>query len=193
MAFDPSNFHRLLITDTCAVWHILSARRLYAAAFSTKPKTTFCITPTVLFECVYKPRKDLDTEAEELLARFLSVRDHGEFQVQGCDLDDLIYVSSLAPRLGSGELSCIATAYRIPTLTFMTDEKKARRFAEDQLHLQVSTTPRLYGWLHFHRYLSDSDHQTILAEHKRLERRPLTKFFEDAYETALQYRLMAQE
>lgn len=75
----------------------------------------------------------------------------------------------------------------------MTDERQARHFAENKLALRVETTPCLYGWLHFQRHLVDGDHMEILAEHARLERRPLTRFFETAYHSALQYRLIVQQ
>jgi hypothetical protein len=71
----------------------------------------------------------------------------------------------------------------------MTDEKLARRFAEQTLNLRVETTPKLYGWLHYQRKLNDSDHGDIIQEHETFERRPLTVFLNSAYETALQYRV----
>jgi len=75
------------------------------------------------------------------------------------------------------------------TLGVMTDEKLARRYAEKQLVLKVETTPRLYGWLHFQGHLSDADHGEVVAEHEKYENRPLTKFFQSAYESALHQRL----
>lgn len=191
MAFDPRSFQPMVVTDTCAVWNILSARKLYRAAITAK--VTFCITPMVLYECVHKPRKAFTPEMIELLERLRSARAEGVFPIQACDLDDLLTVSLNAPtRLSSGEISCIAMAYRISTVAVMTDERLARRYAEEKLSLRVETTPRLYGWLHYHRHLSDGDHLEILAEHEQHERRPLTKFFNEAYEVALQYRLMNQ-
>ena len=127
----------------------------------------------------------------ELNERFGIARQGGGFQIQACDLDDLLAVSRNAPlALSSGELSCIAVAYRAPTFAFMTDEKKARKYAEEKLSLRVETTPRLYGWLHYWRHLLDGDHQNVISEHEKYERRPLTKHFHEAYEAALQYRLM---
>lgn len=189
MAFDPRSFQPMVVTDTCAVWNILSARKLYRAAMTAK--VTFCMTPMVLYECVHKPRKAYTPEMVELLGRLRSVRAEGAFPIQACELDDLLTVSLKAPaRLSSGELSCIAMAYRISTIAVMTDERPARHYAEEKLNLRVETTPRLYGWLHFHRHLSDGDHPEIVVEHEQHERRPLTKFFNEAYEVALQYRLM---
>ena len=71
----------------------------------------------------------------------------------------------------------------------MTDEKLARRYSEGSLGLKVESTPRLYGYLHYHRHLTDEDHSSVLAEHERYERRPLTKFFNEAYSEALRCRL----
>lgn len=191
MAFNPTIFSMMVVTDTCAVWNLLSSRKLSRAAH--EGKVTFCLTPMVLYECLQKPRKVLTTQMQELIRRLTTARSQGNFPVQGCDIEDLITVSRDAPSaLSSGELSCIAAAFRITTLSFMTDEKKARHYAENQLRLKVETTPRLYGWLHFRGYLSDSDHTEILAEHEIFERRPLTKFFDEAYHIALQHRLMSR-
>ena len=192
MAFDPRAFAPMVVTDTCAVWNVLSARKLYRAAFSSG--LNFCITPMVLFECVRKPRKNVTAEQAELITRFHEVKKNGAFDILECDLDDLLTVSQIAPAgLSSGELSCIAMSYRVSTIAVMTDERQARYFAENRLALRVETTPRLYGWLHFRRRLVDGDHSDVLAEHEKYERRPLTKHFETAYTSALQYRLIEQQ
>ena len=70
----------------------------------------------------------------------------------------------------------------------MTDEKAARKFAEEKLQIKVETTPKLYGWLHYKNKLSDSDHSSIIKEHESFESRPLTKFLIDAYEAACAYK-----
>jgi hypothetical protein len=75
----------------------------------------------------------------------------------------------------------------------MTDERQARLYSEQSLRLIVETTPKLYAWLHYNRHLSDGDHGEVIAEHEKYERRPLTKFFNEAYVAALQYRLKGQE
>jgi hypothetical protein len=191
MAFDPTEFCRMVVADTCSVWNILSAKKLYGA--SRGAHVTFCVTPMVLYECLQKPRKVLTPEMTTLIDRLLAARAQGSFPIQACDLEDLLALSQGAPvGLSSGELSCIATAMKMRTLAFMTDEKKARHHAKERLNLRVETTPRLYGWLHFHRHLDDGDHLEIIREHEVHERRPLTKFFQEAYESALQYRLMAR-
>lgn len=192
MAFDPRTFAPMVVTDTCAVWNVLSARKLYQAAFDSG--LTFCITPMVLFECIRKPRKNVTPEQTELINRFHTVQKAKGFDVLECDLEALFSVSTMAPAgLSSGELSCIAMSYRISTIAVMTDERQARYFAENKLALRVETTPRLYGWLHYQRHLVDGDHSEILEEHAQLERRPLTEFFETAYSSALQYRLIEQQ
>ncbi|MDT7521345.1 hypothetical protein RAE21_02825 [Rhodoferax sp. TBRC 17198] len=191
MAFDPSNFSFMVITDTCSVWNVLSANAIFRAANSAR--VNFYVTPMVLYECLNKPRKTTTPESVELIRRLRVLRAQGKFSEQPCDLDDLLAVSRRAPAaLSSGELSCIATAYKTTSFAFMTDERKARQYAEQRLHLKVETTPKLYGWLHFHRHLVDADHSVVIEEHEKHERRPLTKFFQEAYETALQYRLMSR-
>lgn len=83
----------------------------------------------------------------------------------------------------------MAVAYKVRS-ALMTGDQKARRYASTALQLLVITTPKLYAWLHYHRYLLDSDHEDVIREHERYERRPLSKFLREAYEVALQYRLM---
>lgn len=192
MTFDPRTFHPMVVTDTCSVWNVLSARKLYHAVFATR--LTFCITPMVLYECIQKPRRVVTDEMAELLTRLELVRKKGRFPLQACGLDDLMTVIRTAPTgLSSGELSCIAVAYHLSTMAVMTDERQARHFAREKLGLRVETTPRLYGWLHFHMHLMDGDHSEIVAEHEKYERRPLTKFLNEAYESALQYRLIEHQ
>lgn len=127
------------------------------------------------------------------MQRLRDAQRDGHFPVQSCELDDLLTISRTAPKgLGAGELSCIAVAYKIQTLAFMTDEKKARKFAQDGLKLGVETTPRLYGFLHFHMHLSDADHKQVVAEHERFEKRPLTEFLDRAYDEGIRCRLAAR-
>lgn len=105
-------------------------------------------------------------------------------------LEDLAELALRAPSgLGSGEMSCMAIAFQIRS-AFMTDEKKARKFASEKLALVVETTPKLYGWLHYNMHLSDGDHMDVISEHERHESMPLTRFFSEAFETAMHYRVM---
>lgn len=130
-------------------------------------------------------------EKTELIRRLEQTRKSGHFPLQECDLDDLSALVRQAPRgLGSGELSCIAAAYRIRSIAFMTDERQARHFASTKLGLAVETTPKLYAWLHYCQHLGSGDHDDIINEHEMYEVRPLTKFFKEAYEEAMRCRLM---
>lgn len=191
MAFDPSKFSIMVITDTCSVWNVLSADKLFRAANTAR--VIFFVTPMVLYECLNKPRKTTTPAKTELIRRLIASRAQGKFGIQPCDIDDLLAVTRQAPAaLSSGELSCIATAYKTTSFAFMTDERKARQYAEQKLQLKVETTPKLYGWLHFHRHLLDGDHNAVIEEHEIYEQRPLTTFLKEAYETALQYRLMGR-
>jgi hypothetical protein len=189
MALDPTKFSTVAVTDTCSVWNVLSSRKLYQASISAK--VHFCITPMVLYECLHKPRTAMTSEKAELIGRLEKARRDGGFPLQECDLEDLAALARLVPKgLGSGEMSCIATAYRIRSIAFMTDEKKARNFALQKLGLNVETTPKLYAWLHYCRHLSDGDHEDVIREHERYEKRPLTTFFTDAFNEAMRCRLM---
>ena len=189
MALNPTLFSPASVVDTCAVWNVLSSRKLCHAAFSTG--LSFCITSMVLYECLHKPRSFMTPQQEELRNRLVKALEQHKFPIQKCELEDLILVSQQAPRkLGSGEMSCIAAAYRIRSIAFMTDEKKARKFAAEKLGMSVETTPKLYAWLHFYRHLADGDHGDVIREHESFESRPLTEFFNDAYKEAQRCRLI---
>ena len=188
MTLDPRHFSPMLVADTCSVWNMLSARKLYQAAKTAN--LTFLITSVVWFECAVKRRNSLSEEKQELFSRLKKAKDDGGFAIESCSLEDLYEVSKIAPRgLGDGEISCIALVRGLSSLAFMTDERKARKFAESRLGQRVETTPRMYGWLCFHNYLGEFDHDAIISEHERFESRPLTKYFEIAKESALIYRL----
>ena len=189
MNFDPARFASVSVVDTCAVWNMLSSDLLNQAAIQAK--LYFCITPVVLYECLQKSRPNITPEQELLMNRLRGERERGRFPIQKCSLEDLLAISAKAPgRLGSGELSCIATAYRIRSIAVMTDEKLARKYAHDTLGLEIETTPRLYGYLHFHLHLNEVDHDEVIKEHERFERRPLSRFFTQTFEGAIRCRNM---
>lgn len=189
MSFDPTRFAVVSVVDTCSVWNMLSSLRLNEAAIQAK--LHFCITPVVLYECLHKPRANITPEQTELMGRLVSARAKGRFPLQECSLNDLLTISERAPgKLGSGELSCIAAAYHIRNIAVMTDEKLARKYAEDKLGLLVETTSRLYGYLHFHQHLGGADHDEVIKEHERFETRPLSQFFNLAFTEAMRCRLM---
>ncbi|OUM07805.1 hypothetical protein BW686_09440 [Pseudomonas syringae] len=191
MSFDPSRFSSTSVVDTCSVWSMLSSKRLFQAAILAKRH--FCVTPSVLYECLQKPRSAITEEQAELMSRLRHAQSTGVFQVQACSLEDLLTVSAAAPgRLGSGEMSCLAVAYSIRSIAFMTEERLAKKYATKKLGLNVESTPRLYGYLHYHRHLGDSDHTNVIAEHENFERRPLTEFFNKAYDEAMRCRMMDQ-
>jgi predicted nucleic acid-binding protein len=188
MAINPTKFSIMTVTDTCSVWNVLSSRKLYQASITAK--VHFCITPMVLYECLYKPRSSMTAEKNELIVRLEKARKENAFPILECSLEDLAELALRAPSgLGSGEMSCMAMAYKIRS-AFMTDEKKARKFAEKKLALVVETTPKLYGWLHYNMYLNDGDHMDVISEHEHHESMPLTRFFSEAFETAMHYRVM---
>ena len=189
MVLDPTKFSTISVFDTCSVWNVLSSRKLYQATIGAN--IYFCMTPMVLYECLYKTRSRMTPEKGELIKRLEKAREDGVFPIQECDLEDLAAIARIAPRgLGSGEVSCIATAYRMRSIAFMTDEKSARKFASEELRLHVETTPKLYAWLHYSGHLSDRDHEEIIREHEIYEHRPLTGFFQKAFDEAMRCRLM---
>lgn len=190
MVIDPSKFHLINVADACSVWNVLSSARLHAAA--KEAHCEFCITSFVRYECLTKPRKRTPSSAEtELMRRLTQEQRSGGFAAHSCDIGDLQAVKILENRksLGKGELSSIAFAMKIMQAV-ITDDKKARKLAEDSGHVLTQTTPHLFSWLIFKGRLGDSDKVTVIAQHQAMAR-PLAPHFETAYEMALQCRLNA--
>ena len=190
MAIDPSKFHLINVADTCSVWNVLSSTALHSAA--KEARCEFCVTSFVRYECLHKQRKGSPTTAElELMRRLTHEQGRGGFAAYSCDIGDLQAIRLLESRkrLGKGELSSIAFAMKIGQAV-ITDDKKARKLAEDSGHAHVQTTPHLFSWLIFNRRLGDSDKERVIEQHKEMDR-PLAPHFENAYEMALQCRLNA--
>lgn len=190
MAIDPSYFHTLNVSDTCAVWNILSSKLLYQSALSLH--CIFSCTGYVEYECLFKPRQNRTEEDEELQSKLRIACGNGQFQSYHLDIDDLLEVEILEKRknLGKGELSSMAFAKRTQQ-SFHTDDTGARKLASQVLgEKRVQTTPHLFGWLFFKQVLSDADKEPIIKEHESCGR-PLRPYFEEMYMRALKYRLMA--
>lgn len=188
MAIDPSKFVLVNVADTCSVWNVLSSVTLHSAA--KEARCQFCITSFVRYECLHKQRKKVPTAAEtELIRRLTQEQGRGGFAAHSCDIGDLQAIKLLESRkrLGKGELSSIAFAMKIGQAV-ITDDMKARKLAENSGHTQIQTTPHLFSWLIFKGRLGDSDKETVIAQHKAMDR-PLAPHFETAYEIALQCRL----
>lgn len=191
MAIDPSKFRLINVADTCSVWNVLSSTTLYSAA--KEARCEFCITSFVRYECLNKPRKKAPTAAEaELVRRLAQEQGRGSFAAHSCEIGDLQAIKLLESRkrLGKGELSSIAFAMKIGQAV-ITDDMKARKLAQDSGHAHVQTTPHLFSWLIFLGRLGDSDKDTVITQHKALDR-PLAPHFETAYEHALRCRLNSQ-
>ena len=187
VAIDPSKFHLINVADTCSVWNVLSSPRLHAAA--KEAKCEFCVTSFVRYECLAKPRKAPTVAETELMRRLTHEQARGGFTAHSCDIGDLqaIRILESRKRLGKGELSSIAFAMKIGHAV-ITDDRKARKLAEDSGHTLAQTTPHLFSWLIFNGRLGDSDKTTVIDQHRSMER-PLAPHFETAYEMALQCRL----
>jgi len=187
MPVDVTNFHPFNITDTCAVWNVLSSKTLYDAA--RRSRCHFACTAYVIYECLKKPRKN-DSQADKTLrGRLEQERTRGQFAAFHLTLDELEDVSLLARRrnLGKGELTTIAFARR-NRQAVLTDDQKARRLAQTFCDPgMVQTTPQLLGWLFFTTELLDSDLKAIVCEHEHVNR-PLCKYFDEMYRQALERR-----
>jgi len=184
MTIDPSKFHLINVTDTCAVWNVLSSAILYRAALAAR--CHFCVTGFVNYECLIKPRTSPTDASRELQRRLEEARRSGQFEVQSCSLDDLQAIGRLEgrKRLGKGELSSIAFAMS-RGLAMLTDDQGARRLSAAAGNHPTQTTPHLHSWLIFTRRLDDTDHSNVIHQHKLMEG-SLSRYLQDAYHLALQ-------
>ena len=191
MATDPSQFFLCNVVDTCAIWNVLSSRRLFGIACTAG--CVFCCTAYVNYECLKKPRNRPSESDRKLQDRLISAQRQGQFAVYHLEIDDLLEVDVLEQRkrLGHGELSSVVFAKRT-NQAFLTDDQKARSLAHTALPSdRVQTTPHLLGWLLFTSRLTDGDCEHVKTEHTSLNR-PLEPFFEKMYRLALEYRFRSR-
>lgn len=200
MVLDPSSFHKHNITDTCAVWNVLSSQLLYARARSAG--VSFLCTRFVIYECLFKPRKLNTACGAEFQKRLLNAQANNDFQSYQLDIDDLQTVDILKRRkqLGMGELSSLALALKTRQ-ALLTDDQRARRLTQQVIrdmketvpnHPGHQTTPQLVGWLFFEGHLTDSDKEIVIQQHKAMNR-PLEKYFREMYMEALRCRCEANQ
>ncbi len=191
MEIDVSKFIKTNVIDTCAIWHVLSSRRLVSATKGARCQ--FAATAFVYYEALHKPRKTSTKKDLELQDRLRGERASGWFGDCSLDISDLqdIVVLDKRMRLGKGELSSIAFAKKAG-LAFMTDDQKARELGRLVIARdRIQTTPHLFGWLIFFGELTDSDKEPVIAEHEEYGGQ-LRPYLEATYREALRIRLMAR-
>lgn len=189
MTIDPSKFHRVNVTDTCAVWNVLSSEVLFRRALTAG--CDFCCTAYVEYETLVRRRTTNGPAQDELRNRLLRARELGCFKAHTISVQDLTEIARLQvrKRLGMGELSSIAFAQRIGQ-ALLTDDRRARRLAADALGPQrAQSSPHLLAWLYYAGHMSDGDVSTAIAQHEEVER-PLRPHFLAAHELACRARLM---
>lgn len=178
--------------DTCAIWNILSARKLCAAVFESGVE--IWATKFVLYEALDKPRKNNDEAQQELRSRLRKCLSNKMVKYANIDIDDLKTVEALESRkkLGKGELAAIAFAKKF-TLAFLTDDQKARKLAQKYLGIQYDqTVPKLFGWLVFEGMVLDSDKEDIIKEHEQFGGN-LARFFRQCFDDAMLLKLYNKE
>lgn len=189
MTIDPRSFDRVNVTDTCAIWNVLSSDLLYRRAMQAG--CDFCCTEYVAYEALVRAPAKQDSAHAELQSRLRSAREAGQFKTYSISLLDLIAVATLQARrrLSLGELSSIAFASNIRQ-AFLTDDQKARRLAGEVPSVsRVQTTPHMFAWLYFTGQVTDADVGAVIEQHEQV-RRPLRPHFEAAYAAACRARLM---
>jgi len=166
MAFDPQNFSRFPVVDTCAVWHTLSSQTLYRSAVAQGCKHV--VTNFVIYELLHKPRASPDHHQLELKSRLLHSQQNGDFQSHALSLSDLSEVASIMNRksLGLGEISSICLARKVG-IAFQSDDRHAKTLASSVLGTaRVQTTCYLLGWLVFRSVISDGQVAEIIEQHE---------------------------
>jgi len=179
------------ITDTCAVWNLLSSDRLLAAALMRRCE--FAITRVVLYECLLKPRTRADIHDDELRSRLVREREAKRFRDLPLTLEDVQEVARLQERrrLGHGELASIAFAKRTHS-AFCSDDMNAVKLAEAVLGRdRVQTTPHLLGWLVFDGTLGDGDVADVIRQHREAGG-PLAPHLDTMSREGLRCRLMVR-
>lgn len=200
MAIDLSLFYKHNIVDTCAVWNVLSSQLLYSRA--KHAGIVFISTKFVIYECLYKHRKQITECDSELQKRLMNAQANADFKSYQLDIDDLQTVEILKRRkqLGMGELSSLALALKTRQ-ALLTDDQRARRLTQEVIrdmkdvvpnHPGHQTTPHLVGWLFFCNHITDSEKDIIILQHGEMNR-PLEKYFCEMYMEALRCRCMAHQ
>jgi hypothetical protein len=192
MSIDLCSFHLYDVTDTCAVWNVLSSMTLFTRARDAG--VVFICPQFVVYECLHKQRTTLVACDTELQSRLGNAQKESSFVSYPLDIADLQAISLLEnrKRLGKGELSAMAFALKTRQ-AFLTDDQKARKLAREVLELSMTqTTPHLLGWLFFTGYLNGGDKDVVISDHQAMKR-PLTRYFEEMYVEACRCRLMARQ
>lgn len=189
MNIDLTKFLIFNVIDTCSIENILSSSTLYRATINAGCR--FCYTKFVEYEMLFKPRKSISIESQQIRDILRQETSKKIFECYSLSIDDLQDVEILEQRkkLGKGELSSIAYARKI-NQSFMTDDQKAKKLGvivlgKDKVH----TTPHLLGWLFYNRVLIDADFLIIINEHEKCNR-PLSQFFKDTYEESLRLKML---
>lgn len=190
MGVDVRQFEPVSSVDTCAVWNILSSRTLSLAA--ARRNRNFVLVDYVRYECLDRPRSaasTVDLALMELLRGKLRRGEIGSVALSVDDLREVLRIESIR-RLGRGEIAAMALARKM-RVGFLTDDRAALRLAREAIpSTAAQTTPQLVGWLVFVGELGDSEVVVLIDEHDRaMGRSSLARYFQQTYETALQFRL----
>jgi hypothetical protein len=183
------------VIDSCAVANVLCSAHLVRGA--ARQGRHFVVSGVVRYECIVKPRSVLkcaDRRVMEALRRELELGKN--FSQISLTVDDLREVARLTTvkRLGRGELASMVLARKLRQ-GFMTDDGRARRFAERQFAgLSIRTTSHLAGWLIYVGELVDADIPDIIRDNTEL-RGPgnIGRYIQACYEHAQMLKLKERD
>lgn len=159
-----SEFEKLNVADTCAIWNILSSSVLCSSAELIGVK--LCSTTFVRYECFHKRGTRLWPERDKLQRRLHSKVGAGKITFHEIAIEDLQDLEILRNRkkVSSGELSVIIFAKKTRQAV-LTDDVGAQSLAREELGVAlVQTTAHLFAWLYFNSYVCDSDKDQVKAD-----------------------------
>ena len=189
MTIDITKCNKINVTDSCALWNVLSSPTLYGVL--VEQQFIFSCTDFVVYECLYRSRTTSEPGDAYLKGLAKTLIGQRKIESHPLTIEDLQDEKILQFRnqIGRGELSSIAFAKKTG-LSLLTDDQKARRLGGEILGAnRIQTTPLLFGWLMFNNYLSDQDLEPVIADHKQ-NGRPLEKYFRAVHEESWRIKLM---
>lgn len=192
MTINFTECSKINVTDTCALWNVLSSSILFGVLI--EQQFIFSCTSYVIYECLYKPRTTINSNDTRLKEWAKSLIQKKEIETHQLTIEDLQdeKIMKYRNRIGHGELSSIAFAKKTG-LCLLTDDQKARKLGGEILGLdKIQTTPLLFGWLLFHGHLGDQDLEPVISDHKQ-NGRPLEKYFREVHAESWRVKLLLKQ
>lgn len=162
--FDVSIYYEYNYIDTCSIWNTLCSELLFN---KIKQKiSNFFVSKFVIYECLYKKRRQENKMDKRLQIKFRSEKDRGYFIPHPIEISDLQQIEILRNRnkLGYGEISSIILAQKTKQ-AFTSDDRNARKLAEKAINpKKIQRTAHLIGWLYFQELINEKEMKLIFND-----------------------------